>query len=274
MESVDCPACGQAFMRRVGAVGRKKRYCSSRCRSAAANRATATQHCQQCGAGFTSLASQHSRYCSPVCAHVAQRVTKGTVRHCERCSSAYEPRYRGQRYCGVDCQAAVCAEKAQDRAKVACASCGTRFTKRAPGSVAVYCSLKCATGHSGRLKGFAPPKENGGTHLRRSRLFGRKFQNVKAITIFRRDGWICGICGEAVDQNLRWPDPMSASLDHIVPLSLGGHHVALNLQCSHLACNVAKGAKKPNPDPRCRWYCKSGVLRFRRNRRFSSAFWC
>lgn len=36
---------------------------------------------------------------------------------------------------------------------------------------------------------------------------------------------------------------MGASLDHIIPLSRGGHHTADNVQAAHLACNHRKGAK-------------------------------
>lgn len=33
---------------------------------------------------------------------------------------------------------------------------------------------------------------------------------------------------------------MSASLDHVVPMSKGGGHTYANTQCSHLKCNVDK----------------------------------
>lgn len=59
--------------------------------------------------------------------------------------------------------------------------------------------------------------------------------------IFDRDGWICGICREPVDQALKFPDRWSASLDHIQPLSLGGSHTKANVRCSHLTCNIARG---------------------------------
>jgi len=43
-----------------------------------------------------------------------------------------------------------------------------------------------------------------------------------------------------VDPSLKYPDPMSVSLDHIVPVSLGGMHAMSNVQCSHLFCNLSK----------------------------------
>lgn len=66
-------------------------------------------------------------------------------------------------------------------------------------------------------------------------------ESIVANDIFERDGWVCGICDEPVDSTLRWPDPNSASLDHVEPLSLGGHHVAANVRCAHLTCNIRRG---------------------------------
>lgn len=60
--------------------------------------------------------------------------------------------------------------------------------------------------------------------------------------VYERDDWLCGICRTAVDETLTWPDPQSASLDHVVPLSKGGTHTLDNVQCAHLVCNLQKGA--------------------------------
>lgn len=52
---------------------------------------------------------------------------------------------------------------------------------------------------------------------------------------------ICGICGQPVDFSLKWPDPMSKSVDHIIPVSKGGHPSDIsNLQLAHLCCNREK----------------------------------
>ena len=59
--------------------------------------------------------------------------------------------------------------------------------------------------------------------------------------VYGRDGWRCGLCGEPIDSSVKWPDPLSASLDHILPLSKGGHHIPENVQAAHLSCNVRKG---------------------------------
>ena len=33
----------------------------------------------------------------------------------------------------------------------------------------------------------------------------------------------CGICGHLVDFSLKTPHPMSATVDHIIPIAKGGH---------------------------------------------------
>jgi len=55
----------------------------------------------------------------------------------------------------------------------------------------------------------------------------------------------CALCGLAIDAELRWPDPLSKSVDHIVPLSKGGTHEQGNLQWAHLRCNMRKGSRSP-----------------------------
>lgn len=58
--------------------------------------------------------------------------------------------------------------------------------------------------------------------------------------VFIRDGWICQHCKKRVDKTLKYPDPMSRSLDHIVPLSKGGTHTYKNVQLAHFGCNTNK----------------------------------
>lgn len=55
---------------------------------------------------------------------------------------------------------------------------------------------------------------------------------------------LCGICGQPVDFSLRYPNPMSKTVDHIIPINRGGHPSDLdNLQLAHLSCNRQKSDK-------------------------------
>src|SRR5690625_2679966 len=54
----------------------------------------------------------------------------------------------------------------------------------------------------------------------------------------------CGICGHPVDFSLKTPHPMSATIDHIIPIAKGGHPSDIsNLQLAHWTCNRQKSDK-------------------------------
>lgn len=55
---------------------------------------------------------------------------------------------------------------------------------------------------------------------------------------------ICAICGRPVDMELKSPDPMSPTVDHIIPINKGGHPSDINnLQLAHWICNRMKSDK-------------------------------
>jgi hypothetical protein len=55
---------------------------------------------------------------------------------------------------------------------------------------------------------------------------------------------VCAICGLPVDKSLKYPNPLSATVDHIIPVSKGGHPSDIdNLQLAHFTCNRQKGNK-------------------------------
>lgn len=66
--------------------------------------------------------------------------------------------------------------------------------------------------------------------------------SVKLSDIVDRDGLDCALCGNAIDFDIKWPDPFSMSVDHIHPVSRGGRNDLTNSQLAHLRCNISKGA--------------------------------
>ena len=61
---------------------------------------------------------------------------------------------------------------------------------------------------------------------------------------------ICAICGQPVDKSLKFPHPLSASVDHIIPWDKGGDCSIDNLQLTHLSCNRKKSDKIYPEKPR------------------------
>ena len=62
--------------------------------------------------------------------------------------------------------------------------------------------------------------------------------------IILRTQTICAICGKIVDFSKKSPDPWSPTVDHIIPISKGGHPSDLdNLQLAHRMCNRLKSDK-------------------------------
>ncbi len=53
----------------------------------------------------------------------------------------------------------------------------------------------------------------------------------------------CAICGKPIDYTLRWPNPGSFVVDHIIPIAKGGAHTFENTQPAHADCNSKKRAR-------------------------------
>jgi len=79
------------------------------------------------------------------------------------------------------------------------------------------------------------------SRLRKLRQRGLETVVIPLGQVYRRDRGRCGLCGTHVNATLKYPHPGSATLDHIVPITMGGKHVSENVQLAHARCNIAKG---------------------------------
>lgn len=104
-------------------------------------------------------------------------------------------------------------------------------------------SMRCPTcAYAIRLR-----RAKDGQHRRRAAINGATHEPIDSLKVYERDEWQCGLCQQPVDRDTAWPDVMSASLDHVVPLAIGGTHTYDNVQLAHLTCNTSKGHRSP-PD--------------------------
>lgn len=75
---------------------------------------------------------------------------------------------------------------------------------------------------------------------RRAAIRGSRVKQVNLSAVWASGGGFCGLCEEPLDRNIPWPERLSVSLDHIVPLSRGGEHSTENVRYVHLGCNLSK----------------------------------
>lgn len=115
-----------------------------------------------------------------------------------------------------------------------CDHCGTWYASN--GQRPRYCSTECVESNRTADKWRH-------ASVRRARLRSALVERFGRVEIYERDGWTCGICGDPIDPTRKYPDLLSASLDHIIPLARGGDHSRANAQAAHLTCNVRKADK-------------------------------
>ena len=80
----------------------------------------------------------------------------------------------------------------------------------------------------------------------RARALGVQSERYTPREIADRDGWRCRLCGRPIRRDLKWPHPLSLTMDHIVPLKPAeggtpGLDVRSNVQAAHSSCNISKG---------------------------------
>lgn len=253
-----CAHCGAEFIRGEGGRGATAKHCSDRCRRRVernnqnarkrALRAAGVTNtrgyrpriCARCGEEFIPWDGE-SRYCSNSCSVLS--VTYGDAggpscevpwRECGECGRMFVSRLNVG-VCSPTCSEARKQRKIAEyglRRKggactVRCRECGEPFQIVYGEKRRAFCSTTC----SRRFHKFnrrAWQKCNG------------QRQKVHRWIVFERCGGKCGVCGKAVNLALEYPHPMSASMDHIVPLARGGSHTYDNIQLAHLRCNLQK----------------------------------
>jgi hypothetical protein len=120
-----------------------------------------------------------------------------------------------------------------------CEQCGRVFERSAkPGAVKLprFCSQKC--GNDFRNVGG----RKAANRARRAAVASTN-DGIIDMQIWDRDDWLCLIPGCKLGPlrvDLRKPESLSPSVDHIVPLSLGGADTAPNKRSAHLFCNLSR----------------------------------
>lgn len=260
-----CPTCGNEF----AAINKNQVYCCGKCRPSIKdirrNRKRPKNHryvCKHCGkeffGGVTREKHKHlfcSRKCSQVHALVAsanreaaRELKKIVKRRCGGCGAVFVAVNNREKYCSHECQLVANRKRVRERANklrpllfkgrtVNCRHCGKPFKTTFKGSKC-FCSDEC------RDASIKLQRKNG-KHRLKGKIVDKDITLKKVATRHKN---ICALCGEMVE----WSDfsirdgffiagERYPSIDHIIPLSVGGVHAWDNVQLAHMGCNSAKG---------------------------------
>lgn len=70
-------------------------------------------------------------------------------------------------------------------------------------------------------------------------------ERFTAEEIGDRDGWVCGLCRDPVDQAYQYPDRRSPSIDHVRTVTADGTDTRDNVRLTHWGCNHERNADTP-----------------------------
>lgn len=123
----------------------------------------------------------------------------------------------------------------RNKHRIVCAGCGVQVFVRARSNRGRrFCSAKCY--RASMVEQYGGPSEKPYKQRRQA----AHVEPVNRARVFERDKWRCHICRKRIRRGLRYPHPMSASVDHLVPLRSGGLHEMANAAAAHLICNLRK----------------------------------
>jgi len=178
--------------------------------------------CKKCKAPIVESTSRNSKLCRKCwvenkpkrCRDCGKPIHKTTTQR--RCRDCYLKLYRKKQN-----------KKREKKTKshTNCFECNKKLTKR----FTKYCSRRCLDRYK-KIK-------------RRARKAKSVCFEVCRWEIYERDNFHCYICGVKVIPGARNSNWKQATLDHVVPLQLGGHHADYNLRCCCRRCNCKKRSR-------------------------------
>ena len=251
---VPCPICGKMFKPYVGAHGKTK-YCSKECQWESL-RTYETSICKQCGKEFYPTGSRPSgktqTYCSQECFNDCRTLYRTDEEKTEAKKRGKRKAYEKQKELMRPVREARERERLEAREKkqkekqpratrreieCVCAECGISFISI--GKTRKYCATKCFNKRNNRvseLRRREKLKENGEIDW-----------GLSLTKLIKRDKNLCHICGEKCNTKdyVKVDGAFIAgnqypSIDHLLPVSMGGTHTWDNVKLAHRQCNAGK----------------------------------
>ena len=175
---------------------------------------------------FPSQGKRGRKYCSRKC------MLSMAPRSCEACGLAFMAAKKSRkRICGSKCPAFSVTYD--------CIVCDREVTRPKAFGYGLYCSYQCRLIDLGEVAQVIPDGLPKPINTKRE-AYTRGGDLIDKFDVFEFYEWICIVCDQKIDSELRWPDQMSATLEHVIPLSRGGTHTWDNVAPAHLLCNDTK----------------------------------
>lgn len=257
-----CKHCGKDISEKQ----KKQVFCSKQCANEynvkspnhAANNRKNIWTCKRCGKEFYAP-KDRSTYCSRECAfayrkeHKAPEFCRVYFKTCDICGRLFTDKRKPTKHslCSKECRGEhhrrytracyrrICAKE------YVCVVCGVTFTPEYGDKRRSFCSDVCRVKKEARDRSEHrkknPDLRRRWNHKRRALKRNAFVEPVNLSTLFDRDAGRCKICGRKLNLIRKVPHPLSATIDHIVPLCLGGLHEYKNTQLVCFGCNSKKG---------------------------------
>lgn len=276
ISTCQAPGCTNTFPTLANAYQTKK-YCTRKCRDRVSEASSRRQAYYRTEAGKAAAKRKSAK-------HQAKKlglpVEQASIQPCNNCGNYFvAPTYH--KFCSKRCQRSdyqrrVIERKNQHRT---CKNCGVNGVSR------VFCTDDCRNayfhklaqtyperrmrsimykrniraerrrrkecqrcGEGGAVKKFCSSRcmRQSASARRQAKKRNAFIENVSTKKLAKMQNWDCHLCGGKISKTAKWPHPDSLSLDHLIPLSLGGEHSYYNCVAAHLRCNFLKSNNAVN----------------------------
>lgn len=255
-----CLACS------IPLTGQQRKWCSNACAQRGAYNLSRgrsmdwrgwipSKHCGYCGVEMVGQAPQ-AKYCSDRCHWDNHHAEQKRRRHEQRRASGLplpgdvvpcaNPQcvntatyYRQRAFCSRKCQIYFRENKHW---------LGEGPSTRIFFTTCVHCGKCLSTTSRNKRKSCQSCTEQKDRARWHKKNHTRRAAGIMVVTVDdlrQRDGGRCNICGRRIDFNLSGRAKWGPTIDHLLPVSLGGTNDADNLALAHRVCNTSRNNRKP-----------------------------
>lgn len=244
-----CVYCGQGFQTRNPT---RAKYCSAECvRRGRYDDCSRSRTCELCGVPYLYTYNKQ-RTCGRTCGWALRKTGTHKPRVykpwqprpspvykpkppviCCQCGAAFSAR-PSAKYCSDPCRKAAARAYTQEwerlhrpRPEPHCVTCGVAVGSRGKKCRPCLAVTRCDSRRRRKARARA----------RRRSIASEPYTLAQ---IAARDRHRCGLCHRKVDMTLLVPHLRAPTIDHVLPIALGGDDTRANVQLAHFICNSRK----------------------------------